>query len=77
MQNSRLPAALLELIKDYDAVFLAVGLGNVPDMEIPGETIAGVVDGLEFIEETKVRLSQNVNARLALEVLLLDIPMGN
>jgi dihydropyrimidine dehydrogenase (NAD+) subunit PreT len=43
-----------QLVKDYDAVFVAIGLGNVPAMEVPGESLTGVVDGLEFIEETKV-----------------------
>lgn len=44
-----------QLVKDYDAVFLGVGLGNVPPMDVPGEDLKGVVDGLDFIEETKVR----------------------
>jgi dihydropyrimidine dehydrogenase (NAD+) subunit PreT len=44
-----------QLVEQYDAVFVAVGLGNVPQMEIPGEDLEGVVDGLDFIEETKVR----------------------
>jgi dihydropyrimidine dehydrogenase (NAD+) subunit PreT len=44
-----------ELVEKYDAVFMAMGLGNVPPMEIPGEKLEGVMDGLEFIEETKVK----------------------
>jgi glutamate synthase (NADPH/NADH) small chain len=44
-----------DLVKDYDAVFVSVGLGAVPDMEIKNEDMEGVLDGLEFIEETKVR----------------------
>lgn len=44
-----------QLVDQFDAVFVAVGLGNVPDMEIPGENLAGVLDGLDFIEETKVK----------------------
>lgn len=43
-----------DLVNKYDAVFIAMGLGNVPEMEIPGEDLQGVHDGLEFIEETKV-----------------------
>jgi glutamate synthase (NADPH/NADH) small chain len=43
-----------ELVNQFDAVFISVGLGNVPDMSIPGEQLAGVLDGLDFIEETKV-----------------------
>src|ERR1019366_6258586 len=42
-----------QLIADYDAVFIGVGLGKVPPMEIPGEKLAGVVDGLDFVAETK------------------------
>ena len=44
-----------DILNDFDAVFVAMGLGAVPDMEIPGEGLAGVYDGLQFIEETKVR----------------------
>ncbi len=44
-----------DLVKDYDAVFIGIGLGNVPMMEIPGEDIGGVLDGLDFIAETKVK----------------------
>lgn len=44
-----------DLVKDYDAVFVSVGLGAVPKMNIPGEDIQGVVDGLDFIEETKIK----------------------
>ena len=43
-----------ELVESFDAVFIGAGMGNVPDMGIPGENLPGVVDGLEFIEETKV-----------------------
>jgi glutamate synthase (NADPH/NADH) small chain len=42
-----------ELNSSYDSVFLATGLGNVPNLEIPGEDLDGVVDGIEFIESTK------------------------
>jgi glutamate synthase (NADPH/NADH) small chain len=42
-----------ELVEKYDAVFISVGLGNVIEMGIPGEMLEGVVDGLEFIAETK------------------------
>jgi dihydropyrimidine dehydrogenase (NAD+) subunit PreT len=42
-----------QLIADYDAVFIGVGLGKVPPMEVPGEKLDGVVDGLDFIAQTK------------------------
>lgn len=44
-----------QILKEYDAVFVSVGLGNVPTLDIPGEDLEGVVDGLEFIEETKTQ----------------------
>jgi dihydropyrimidine dehydrogenase (NAD+) subunit PreT len=44
-----------ELVEQNDAVFISVGLGNVPDMAVPGEQLEGVMDGLDFIEETKVQ----------------------
>lgn len=43
-----------DLVKEYDSVFVSVGLGRVPEMGIPGEDLEGVLDGLEFIEETKI-----------------------
>ena len=49
-----------ELVNKYDAVFIGMGLGNVPAMEIPGEKLEGVYDGLEFIEETKVKKLKDI-----------------
>ncbi len=49
-----------ELVNQYDAVFIGVGLGAVPDMSIPGEDLEGVVDGLDFIEATKVEKLENI-----------------
>lgn len=42
-----------DLLAEFDAVFLGVGLGRVPELEIPGEDLDGVWDALEFIERTK------------------------
>jgi dihydropyrimidine dehydrogenase (NAD+) subunit PreT len=42
---------LAELQNEFDAVVLSVGLGRTPAMGIPGEE--AIVDGLEFIEESK------------------------
>ncbi|MBU6450201.1 MAG: NAD(P)-dependent oxidoreductase [Cyanobacteria bacterium REEB67] len=42
-----------QLIADYDAVFIGVGLGKVPPMAVPGENLEGVLDGLDFISATK------------------------
>lgn len=44
-----------ELLSQYDALFVSVGLGAVPNMDIPGENLPGVLDGLDFIEQTKTK----------------------
>ena len=46
------PAAVLE---QYDAVVLAIGMGEVPKLGVPGEELPGVWDALEFIERAKLR----------------------
>jgi len=43
-----------ELLEGYDAVFLSVGLGRVPQLGIEGEDAAGVTEALGFIAETKL-----------------------
>jgi glutamate synthase (NADPH/NADH) small chain len=51
------------LRKEFDAVFLSVGLGRSPALGIPGEEF--IVDGLEYIEQSKLdghnlRVGRNV-----------------
>jgi glutamate synthase (NADPH/NADH) small chain len=43
-----------QLLRDYDAVVLACGMGNVPQLGIPGEDLDGVLDALDFIERAKL-----------------------
>ena len=43
-----------QLLRDYDAVVLACGMGNVPKLGIPGEELEGVWDALDFIERAKL-----------------------
>ena len=43
-----------QLEKDFDAIFIGVGLGETWAMNIPGEDLDGVCGALEFIELTKV-----------------------
>ena len=43
-----------QLLRDYDAVVLACGMGNVPKLDIPGEDLEGVWDALDFIERAKI-----------------------
>jgi glutamate synthase (NADPH/NADH) small chain len=42
-----------QLEKDFDAIFIGVGLGETWAMDIPGENLDGVYGALEFIEQTK------------------------
>ena len=42
-----------ELLAEYDAVFVGIGLGNTRRLGIPGEDLPGVVDALTFIEHLK------------------------
>jgi len=42
-----------QLKKDFDAVFIAVGLGATRRLGIPGDELAGVSDALVFIEHLK------------------------
>ncbi len=44
-----------DLDKDYDAVFLGVGLGTTQSLGVPGEDLEGVVDALTFIEHLKTK----------------------
>ena len=42
-----------QLVTDYDAVFVGVGLGKTKALGIPGEDLEGVIDALTFIEQLK------------------------
>ena len=52
--------------KEYDAIFVAIGLGATRKLGVPGEDLQGVADALAFIEQlksnphTKVRIGKNV-----------------
>jgi glutamate synthase (NADPH/NADH) small chain len=41
--------SLAQLQADYDAVYLAIGVGLTRQLSIPGETLNGVVDAISFI----------------------------
>src|SRR5438034_4561339 len=42
-----------QLLTEYDAVFVGVGLGSTKRLGIPGEDLPGVIDALTFIEHLK------------------------
>ena len=46
---------LARLLVDYDAVFLAVGLGRTAPIGVPGENFKGVLESLAFVEELRLR----------------------
>ncbi len=46
------PGDLPSLLLEYDAVFLGLGLGRTANLGISGEDLPGVVEALDFIEET-------------------------
>ena len=48
--------SLADLQKTFDAVFIGVGLGRTRELIIPGEEF--ILDGLEFIEDSKLKPSQ-------------------
>ncbi len=43
-----------QLEKEFDAVFIGMGLGETWDLDLPGEDLNGVRGAMEFIEATKV-----------------------
>jgi len=44
-----------ELEKQFDAIFIGVGLGETWELNLPGEGLQGVCGAMEFIERTKVQ----------------------
>src|SRR5262249_30670574 len=59
-------AKVAELLSQYDAVFLGIGLGHTAPLGIPGENLSGVLESLEFIFQThaqpldRCRVGKNV-----------------
>jgi dihydropyrimidine dehydrogenase (NAD+) subunit PreT len=45
--------SLAQMERDFDAIFIGIGLGATDDLNIPGENLLGCRDALSFIEETK------------------------
>jgi dihydropyrimidine dehydrogenase (NAD+) subunit PreT len=53
--------ALDELDRNFDAIFLAVGLGETWDLNLPGEELDDVYGALEFIERTKIERFETID----------------
>ncbi len=56
-----------QLEKDFDAIFIGVGLGDTGALGVPGEDLPGVVGAMQFIEPTKVHqfAQLNIGRRIA------------
>lgn len=52
--------SIVQLEKDFDAVFLGVGLGDTERLGIDGESLEGSLDALTFIAQTKVKKFSDV-----------------
>lgn len=44
-----------QLEKQFDIIFIGLGLGETWELELPGEELRGVTGAMEFIEQTKVK----------------------
>ncbi len=49
-----------DLEKQFDAIFIGVGLGETTPLKLPGENTPGVFGAIEFIEMTKTRPFEHV-----------------
>src|SRR5947209_1295862 len=58
-----------ELERDYDALFIGIGLGATEDLHIPGEQLEGCCDALSFIEETKSKSFDQVKVAPRIAVI--------
>src|SRR6185369_12509828 len=52
---------LADLEKKHDALFVGVGLGQSPEIGVPGEDLPGVHDALEFVERVTSRKWSSVH----------------
>lgn len=52
--------SLSQLKKEYDAVFLGIGVGVARQLDIPGEKLEGVVDAIKFIYDIRSKGYQAV-----------------
>jgi len=62
---------LVEIERDFDAVFLGVGLGAMHRLQVEGDATFGVIDALEFIEGYKT------GARLSVAPRVVVVGAGN
>ncbi len=56
-----------DLIENYDSVVLAIGMAEVPKLEVEGEELDGIYDAIDLVERTKHGIYEEefVNQRVA------------
>ena len=58
--------SVADLEREFDAIFVGVGLGRIGKLGIPGEELPGVVDAIDFIAQLKLsRATAKVGRRVA------------
>ncbi|MDQ0860382.1 dihydropyrimidine dehydrogenase (NAD+) subunit PreT [Bacillus sp. V2I10] len=57
-----------ELIENYDAVVLAVGMSSVPKLGIEGEDADGVYDAIDFVKDTKTAKTMELIGKKAVVI---------
>ena len=63
------PAGLRDLLNDFDAVFLGIGLGRTMSLNLEGEDLEGVRESLDFIAETRSKPFED--CRVGREVVVI------
>ena len=61
--------SVADLDREYEAVFIGVGLGETEDLRIPGEDLPGCRDAISFIEETKSKSLDEVHVAKRVAVI--------
>jgi dihydropyrimidine dehydrogenase (NAD+) subunit PreT len=61
--------SIADLERDYQAIFIGIGLGETDDLHIPGENLNGCRDALSFIEETKSKSLDQVEVARKVAVI--------
>lgn len=56
--------SLLDLVKEYDAVFISVGAHKPKKMGVPGEDLQGVIQALPFLYKVKIGEVKKVDGRV-------------
>lgn len=58
-------AKFAKLLKSHDALFIAIGAHKGRKMNIPGEDMNGIMDGVDFLRNVNLGLKQNVGKNVA------------